>query len=145
MFWRKKESSSERLVPRRSDLNRMASVLLQVADVEFDQASQLEQALVGTFFFGMLNAYGMLNRLSPPDVQALAILVFQDSLHYSATAAIEAVQHCIDATSPSHHETMNAILHRGIDGHAQYERLDLKGLGANVNSVLVQFRKPPQA
>jgi len=125
MFWRKKESSSERLVPRRNDLNRMASALLQVADVEFDQASQLEQALVGTFLFGMLNAYGMLNRLSPPDVQALAILVFQDSLHYSTTAAIEAVQHCIDATSPNHHETMNAILHRGIDGHAQYEKLDL--------------------
>jgi Immunity protein 48 len=145
MFWRKKEGSEGRLVPHRNELNRMASSLLQVADVEFDRSSELEQALVGTFFFGMLHAYGMLNRLSPPDVHALAIAVFQDTLHYSDTAAIEAVQNCIDATSPGHHETMNAILHRGIDGHVQYEKSDLRGLGANVNSVLAHFREPPQA
>jgi Immunity protein 48 len=140
MFWNRKKSDDQRLVPHRAELNAMAVALLGVADLEFDQGSQLEQALVGTFFFGMLNAHGMANRLSPADVHALALLVFQDTLHYTDAAAVQAVQECINASVPGHHDTMNAILHRGIDGHAQYLAKDLQGLGENVNSVLGQFR-----
>ncbi|MCC6192509.1 MAG: hypothetical protein IT318_26070 [Anaerolineales bacterium] len=118
----------------------MAKTLLDVADATFDQATPLEQALIGTFFFGMITAHGMANSLEPPEIHALALIAFRDSLHYSADAAARAIQDCIDAANPAHHPTMNTILHRGIDGHAQYTVRNLQGLGDNLNSILAHFR-----
>jgi hypothetical protein len=128
------------MVNHRAQLNTMAEALLTTSGIEFDRASQLEQALVGTFYFGMLHAYGMSNHLEPPLVHALALATYEDSLHYTPAAAAEAVRHCVDATNPSNHLAMNAILHRGIDGHAQYIEDDLLGLARNINGVLQHYR-----
>ena len=88
----------------------------------------------------MLHAHGISNHLQPQEVHALALATYEDSLHYTPTAAAEAVQHCVGATTPSKHPAMNAILHRGIDGHAQYVQGDLVGLAKNVNAVLQHYR-----
>lgn len=141
MFWNRKRDNSERLVQHRKELNDMAAALLIVADVDFDQATPLEQALVGTFFFGMVTAHGMTAGLTLPDIHALALIVFKESLHYTDSAAAQAVQESINATSPGYHDTMNAILHRGIDGHAQYLARNTAGLRENINSILEHFRK----
>ena len=118
----------------------MAGQLLTCAKIDFDQSSQLEQALVETFLFGMISADGMTSGLTQPQVHALSLLVFCDSLHYTQQAAAQAVQECINATTPSYHETMNAILHRGIDGHYQYINGDISGLSENIRLVLDSFR-----
>jgi len=140
MFWKKKPEQG-RLVSHREECNRMALVALGASKVHFDGASQLEQALLGTFIFGMIQTHGMINKLSAPDVHALELCVFKDTLHYTDQAAARGVQECINATDPNHHPTMNAILHRGIDGHLQYIKGDLKGLATNIGLILDQFRK----
>jgi hypothetical protein len=124
----------------RANLNAMATDVLAVCAIDFDSESQLNQALVGTFIFGMIFADSMLHRLQPPEVHALALAVFADSLHYTPNAAAEAVEHCIAATQPGCHDTMNAILHRGIDGHLQHQRQDFAGLATNLNSILAHFK-----
>ena len=140
-MWWKKQPKDEHLVPHRNALNAMARDLLKEAGLEFDKASPLEQALVGTFLFGMIQTHGMANKLSPPEIHALALLVFKDTLHYSDSAAAQGVQECINATDPKYHDTMHAILHRGIDGHRQYQEGDREGLSKNIVSILNQFRK----
>jgi len=139
MFWGKKERPDKDLGKELGQLNSMARALLEASGVDFDGASALQQALVGTFFFGMVSAHGMAGRMKPIEIHALALQAFQDSLHYTPDAAAQAVGACIEATKPSAHETMNAILHRGIDGHAQFSAGDLEGLASNVRSVLAHF------
>lgn len=56
----------------------MARVLLSASGIEFDSASKLEQALVGTFLFGMICAEGMSQKLTPAEVHAHALLVFKE-------------------------------------------------------------------
>ena len=119
---------------------RIGADLLRVAAVDFDRSDALTQALIGTFLFGMLHAHAMSSKRTPEEARNLAISVFERVLHYSAAAAVEGVEHCIEATRPGVHETMNAILHRGIDGHRQYIEGDAAGLERNVKSVLEQFR-----
>lgn len=127
------------LIGDRKQLNTMALTALEAARLDFDQTSALRQAVFGTFFFGMISAYGMAARMSLTEVHAVALLVFQDSLHYAPNAAVEAVHACINATRPDAHDTMNAILHRGIDGYAQFVAGDLEGLAGNLSSLLALF------
>ena len=63
-----------------------------------------------------------------------------DTLHYTDEAATQGVQECINATKPTYHRTMNAILHRGIEGHRQYSEEDYEALSANIHFVLDQFK-----
>ena len=140
-MWWKKNKGDLHLVPHRNELNEMARALLKACAVDFDKATQLEQALIGTFLFGMIQTHGMIHKLTPPEVHALALVVFKDSLHYTDSAAAQGVQECINATRPGYHDTLNAILHRGIDGHRQYQEGDHVGLSDNIISVLDQFRK----
>ncbi len=139
-FLRKKKTEALPLVGHRQQLNSMADELLRVVGVDFDQSSQLDQALIGTFFFGMLQAHCLIAKLVPPQVHALAIAVYQDALHYTPQAAIQAVQQCIDATDPQNHPAMNAIIHRGIDGHQQFISGNLQALAENLNEVLAHYR-----
>lgn len=142
MFWKKK-SPPQPLVPHRGELNRMATTVLGAAGIEFDTSPQLTQALVGTFLFGMISAHGMMHELAPPEVHALALAVFKDTLHYSDTAAAEAVQTCINASRPGYHDTMNAIVHRGIDGHAKYLSHNMVSVVDNLRSIVAHFPQPP--
>jgi hypothetical protein len=141
MWWQKKQAEHE-LIAHREQLNKMAAALLSTSGVDFDRASQLEQALIGTFLFGMLQTHGMFHKLTPPQIHALALMVFKDSLHYTDSAATQGVQECINATRPDQHDTMNAILHRGIDGHKQYQDGEIDALRKNLTSILDHFRKP---
>ncbi|MCB1207664.1 MAG: hypothetical protein KDN18_25655 [Verrucomicrobiae bacterium] len=139
-FTKSKEDDTS-LVPRRDELNTMARTLLEVARLDFDSSSQLEQALTATFLFGMIFAHGSTHGMQPHEVHALSLVVFQDTLHYSDAAAAEGVQQAISASTPGYHNTMHAIIHRGIDGHRQYVEGDRAGLGENIQSVLAHFRK----
>ena len=138
MFWSRKTEKPP-LLPHREECNRIAGAVLRVSGIEFDRASQLQQALVGTFVFGMIHAECMKHALAPPQAHAIALCVFQDTLHYTSKAAAEGVQACIDATAPGVHDTMRAIMHRGIDGHAQFFAGDTEALTENVRSILSQF------
>jgi hypothetical protein len=140
MFWKKKPTN-QTLVPHRAELNQMATAVLAAAGIDFDTSSKLNQALTSTFVFGMIYAHGMTHKLTPPEVHALAISVFKDTLHYSDTAAVEGVQACIDASHPGHHDTMNAILHRGVDGHAAYTSNNIANTVENLKDVLAHFAK----
>ena len=124
-----------------AEVNEMGMALLAASNVDFDRATQLEQALVGTFFFGMTHAHGMLYQLTPAQVHALVLKAYTEVFHYTPEAAAQAAQSCIDATKPGGHDTMNAILHRGIDGHAQFVSGNVTALGENIRSVLEHFRK----
>jgi hypothetical protein len=117
----------------------LATELLLISGVDFDQSDALTQALIGTFLFGLLHAYSMSAGRTPDDAFELAVSVFRKVLHYTPEAAAEGVQHCIEATRPGVHDAMNAIMHRGIDGHQQYVAGDLIGLQGNLKSILAQF------
>jgi len=140
MFFWKKKPKNLHLVPHREECNKMASKALAASGVHFDSASKLEQALLGTFIFGMIQTHGMASQLSAPEVHALGLCVFRDTLHYTEKAAAQGVQECIKATDRSYHPTMNAILHRGIDGHLQYLNRNEIGLSENIREILVQFK-----
>jgi hypothetical protein len=139
MFGKPPGFQREGLDARREQVALLARELLAAVPVEFDACTPLHRAVIGTFFFGMLTAHGMQERLPPEQIHALAVEAYQTSFNYTPDAAAQAARECIEATDPSSHDTMNAILHRGIDGHAQHVARDIEGLRQNIASVLEHF------
>jgi hypothetical protein len=118
------------------DVVTMATHLFDAVEIPFERTSEVQRQVLAAFAFGIVNAAGMKERLAPPEVHALAIVVLTRVFRYSPEQAAAFAQDLIKATSPQHHRTTNAIIHRGIDGHMQWERRDLGELRMNVSDVL---------
>ena len=114
----------------------MASGLFSVVGVPLAQTSELQRQLLGAFAFGMVFTVGQLQKLSPPQVHTLAIALLQDSFDYSLKQAADFADLLIRASADeSAHPTIHAVIHRGIDGHHQWQQQQTDTLRANIQQV----------
>ena len=126
----------QRLVPARHEITGMAGDLFDVIGIPLEQTSELQRQILATFAFGMVFAVGQVRRLSPPDVHALAICCLIDVFHYADHQAgafsTDLVAH---ASSRDPNDTHKAIIHRGIDGHCQWQQKQVDQLRANIAGI----------
>jgi len=123
------------LVPHRAQIAGYGQDLFRICGVEFAKTSEMQRQVCGAFLFGFVNAHGMMNQLSPPQVHALAISMLIDVLNYSPEQAGAFSSNLIDATAAGPDDTMNAIIHRGIDGHLQLTSGQHEGLRMNLLEI----------
>lgn len=124
------------LVPIRHEVAAMAGELFEVAGVPFEQTSELQRQILATFAFGMIFAMAQIRRLPPADVHALAICCLMDVFKYADHQAGEFSADLIsNASSRDPNDTHRAIIHRGIDGHYQWQQKQTDQLHANIDSI----------
>jgi hypothetical protein len=127
---------TDQLVSLRDDVNSMAGELLRAIGIPFEQTSELQRQVLAAFAFGMIYGLGRRKALPPPVVHALVIACLMDVFKYTDHQATAFSGTLISATSSGNaNRTMNAIIHRGIDGHSQWEREDLIGMKGNIEAV----------
>ena len=88
--------------------------------VTIDLADDLDRQLAVAYIFGMLNGKAQKDSISPENVQALMIRIGIEKLQYTPEVAFEMTQFVINATDKEFHPTVNAIIHRGIEGYFLY-------------------------
>jgi hypothetical protein len=123
------------LKPLRSEIARMADELFSIVGIPFEQTTELQRQLLASFGFGMLFAVGQIKKLSPPEVQALAILLLMDVFKYSAQQAGEFTELLIDSSSGGRDATIKSIIHGGIDGHRQWQAKQVDELRRNIKGI----------
>jgi len=115
----------------------MAEHLIAAVGIPFAQASELQRQILATFTFGMIFAEGQIRRLSPPDTHALTICCLMDTFGYSAEqAGALSTDLVIHSSSKDENDTHKAIMHRGIDGHRQWQAGQTAQLKENVVGIL---------
>jgi hypothetical protein len=119
----------------RVEANEMATELFRVIGIPFEQTSELQRQVLASFAFGMIFAIGQLRKLKPPEVHALAIACLMDVFKYSDHQAAGFSQDLIAAASGRGNPTTKAIIHRGIDGYAEWQRGDKAALRSNVQKI----------
>jgi hypothetical protein len=125
------------LRPLRSEVGDLAAKLFTVIAIPFENTSELQRQVLAAFSFGMVFAVGQVHRLSPAEVHALGLCLLSDVFRYSPEQSAAFAAELISAASDrSVQPTTNAIIHRGIDGHAQIESGSTAALRANVVGVL---------
>ncbi len=77
-----------------------------------------------------------MNKLTPPEVPALVIACLMDVFKYADHQAVAFAESLIAATSDqSYHPTMNAVIHRGIDGHRQWKAVETDSPRTNIQDI----------
>lgn len=104
--------------------------------VTIDLEDDLDRELAAAYIFGMLNGTAQKESLTPEDVQALMVRIGIDKLTYSEEVAYQMTQFVIDATDEEFHPTVNAIIHRGLEGYFLYSDQEFDALSEDFNEVV---------
>ena len=119
----------------RGEIARMAGELFEIVEISFEETTELQRQLLASFVFGMVFAVGQFEELTPPEVHALVIAYLRDVFRYSDQQAVDFAQHLIDSASGRGNPTITAVIHRGIDGHRQWQERQPSALRTNVEEV----------
>ena len=120
----------------RSSVANMCADLVASAGIPFESTTELQRQMLASFAFGMTFALGQTEHLTPPQVHALAITMLMDAFKYSADQAGAFASHLIESAGGNGNPTIQAIIHRGIDGYGQWKSGQTVELGENISSVL---------
>ena len=104
--------------------------------VTIDLEDELDRELAAAYIFGMLNGTAQKESLTPEDVQALMVRIGIDKLTYSEEVAYQMTQFVIDATDEEFHPTVNAIIHRGLEGYFLYSDHQFDALSEDFSEVV---------
>ena len=69
-------------------------------------------------------------------IQVLMVRIGIDKLTYSEEVAYQMTQFVIDATDEEFHPTVNAIIHRGLEGYFLYSDQEFDALSEDFNEVV---------
>lgn len=69
-------------------------------------------------------------------IQALMVHIGIDKLTYSEEVAYQMTQFVIDATDEEFHPTVNAIIHRGLEGYFLYSDQEFDALSEDFSEVV---------
>lgn len=134
--------SATPLLEHRQQVTAYGSDLFRVCGVEFAKTTEMQRQVFGAFLFGVAYAHGRVHQLAPPDVHALAITMLMDVLRYSAEQAGAFSSRLAQATSAGPNDSMNAIIHRGIDGHRQLTSGEHAALRHNLLGIFQTLGEP---
>ena len=115
-----------------NEVMEMVDTFLSLIDLE----DELDRQLAAAYIFGMLNGTAQKESLTPEDVQDLMVCIGIDKLMYSEEVAYEMTQFVIDATDEEFHPTVNAIIHRGLEGYFLYSDQEFDALSEDFNEVV---------
>ena len=114
----------------------MVNSIFPIIGIRFEDTSELQRQLLAAFAFGMVYADGQIKGVSPTAVHGLAISMLKDVFNYSPEQAAEFSSLLIEAASDKTvHSVINAIIHRGIKGHYQWEQKQSSRLKENIEEI----------
>jgi hypothetical protein len=103
--------------------------------------SELDREIAGAFAFGFVYADGRSADLSQAEVHGLSVHVLHAVIGYDEPSAARFASDLIHAAAdPEFHDTLHAVIHRGIDGHAAWQRNRIDVATANLKDILDYMR-----
>ena len=112
----------------------MVDKFLSLVTIDLDE--DLDRQLAAAYIFGMLNGKAQKDSISPENVQALVIRIGIEKLQYTPEVAFEMTQFVINATDKEFHPTVNAIIHRGLEGYFLYSGRQFKVLADDFKEIV---------
>ena len=115
-----------------NEVMEMVDTFLSLINLE----DELDRQLAAAYIFGMVNGTAQKESLTPEDVQDLMFNIGIDKLTYSEEVSYQMTQFVIDATDEEFHPTVNAIIHRGLDGYFLYSDQEFDALSEDFSEVV---------
>ncbi|MBT2288298.1 hypothetical protein J7E73_03935 [Paenibacillus albidus] len=123
------------------ELTDLANKIIEELEMTFEETNEIERQIIAVFCFGGVHAIAHREGLTPPEAHGLIIALLIRKFGYSPEQAAAFAENLIQSTAPQKQDVMNAIIHRGIDGHRQYQHEDYEGLRHNITEVLIAVQE----
>jgi hypothetical protein len=104
----------------------------------------MEKQVLSAYAFGGVNVLSQQRGFSAPQVHAMALALLHKFFGYSAQDSAAKAQALIDATG-DRRSSLNAIIHRGIDGFLAWQNDPSTFDAADLRDVLATLRRKPPA
>ena len=118
--------------------NNIVDKIIFASNLDVTKMNEQEKQIIGAFCFGALNGFSLENQISSAQIQSAMIAVLVQKLQYDPAVAAQFCNFLIKCTDKNHHPTMNAIIHRGIEGY--YQLGDIDKLRENILEVINKVR-----
>ena len=99
-------------------VSRFANALIEHCDEQINQSEDTRRVYL-TFLFGAMSGIGQQQKLSPPQVHAVALAFLIKGLKLPANESAEIAQFCINATAKGHR--WNASVNEGMDEFFEWQ------------------------
>lgn len=119
--------------------NYIADEIMRASKTDISKMNEQEKQIMGAFCFGALNGYSLENRISTVQIQSAMIAILVQKLGYDPSVAAQFFDFLVKCTEKDYHPTMNAIIHRGVEGYYQIENTDK--LQENISDIHKMVKK----
>jgi len=120
-----------------TELEQMVYKICELIGTPLERTTELQRQVIAAFGFGAVYGITHRDRLAEHQAHALSIRMLIQPFGYSEQQAVDFADDLIKvASNRDAHPVMNTIIHRGIDGYAQFTRNDNEGLGQNMQEIL---------
>ena len=114
----------------------MTRAVWDALDAQPNSCTELQRETVGAFAFGMVSSTMMSALVPQPVAYAVIVNLLREEVGYSPDSAARFAEELLKVVSdPEYHDTLYAIVHRGMDGYAQWISGNPIDLTANVRNV----------
>jgi hypothetical protein len=120
-------------------INKIMDEVIRASEMDISKMNEQEKQVLGAFCFGILNGYSLKNQISAVQIHSAMIAVLVQKFQYDPTVAAQFCDFLIKCTERDYHPTMNAIIHRGIEGY--YQLGDTEKLRENIAEIIKMVKK----
>ncbi len=114
----------------------MVRKMLDAAGMEPTATDEMERQVLGAYSFGIVNGYSFEQNISPVQTQAAMTRILITVFGYFPEAASQYFNYLVQCTDKAFHPTVNAIIHRGIEGYYLLEEGKSDILGQDVRRTV---------
>lgn len=120
-------------------INKIVDTTIRASEMDISKMDEQEKQIIGAFCFGILNGYSLKNQISAVQIQSAMIAMLVQKFQYDPAVAAQFCDFLIKCTEKDYHPTMNAIIHRGIEGY--YQLGDTEKLQENILEIINMVKK----
>lgn len=114
----------------------MAWQVVHLVAPEGTLPTERQRQVAGAFLFGMAFAEAQFLGLTPDQLEPLIVAFLHEVLGYGDEGAASFTADLIRAAKePEYHDTLHAIIHRGIDGHMHWQQREYDLVAENLKDI----------
>lgn len=99
----------------------MVNDIFNILEVSLEETNEQERQIIAAFSFGMVNAYGIEEKVEPVKIHGLIVGILIKIFKYSEKESVDFAQILINSTNSKHNQNMYTIIYRGMQAYYDYK------------------------
>ncbi|MEG0314661.1 MAG: Imm48 family immunity protein [Erysipelotrichaceae bacterium] len=110
--------------------------IINLSEVQITFVDEQEKQVLGAYCFGVLNGYSLERKINPIQIQGAMIDILVKIFNYPPSTSAQFCDFLIQCTDEKFHPSINAIIHKGIEGYYEIKDGKKESIQQVVNQII---------